>query len=61
MHLDWVTDIHAACIEARIPFFLKQLGTRLAAELGHRGKGHDIDEFPEHLRVRDYPRSFAAA
>jgi protein gp37 len=61
MDLDWATDLLDQCAEANVPFFLKQLGTRLASEMGHRGKGHELDDFPEHLRVREYPRTAAAA
>lgn len=61
MSIDWVTDLQRQCAAADVPFFLKQLGTRLAADLGRRGKGHDLNDFPEHLRIRDWPRRRAAA
>lgn len=61
MQLDWVSDLRRQCAQARVPFFLKQLGTRLAADLGKRGKGHDMEDFPAHLRVREWPQRRTAA
>lgn len=61
MRLEWVSHLHSQCAAANVPFFLKQLGNRLAADLGHRGKGHNLADFPEHLQIRDWPRPSAAA
>jgi protein gp37 len=61
MDIEWVTELQQQCAEADVPFFLKQLGTRLAQQLGRRGKGHELDDFPVHLRVREYPRASTAA
>jgi protein gp37 len=61
MDLSWVSDLLDQCVTANVAFFLKQLGTRLASDLGHRGKGDDLDEFPEHLQVREYPPTTVAA
>jgi protein gp37 len=61
MELDWVSDLLDQCTAANVPFFLKQLGTKLAADLGRRGKGHHLADFPEYLRIREYPKAPAAA
>jgi protein gp37 len=61
MQLSWVYDIRKQCSDARIPFFFKQLGTHLATELGRRGKGHDIEDLPAQLRVREWPQRQPAA
>ena len=55
MDLAWVEALAGRCAAAGVPFFLKQLGTRLAAELGARGKGHDLADLPPWLRIREYP------
>lgn len=56
MELAWVERLAGRCAGAGVPFFLKQLGTRLAAHLGGRGKGHDLAVIPPWLRIRQYPR-----
>lgn len=55
MQLDWVRDIRDRCAAAGVPLFVKQLGTVLARQLGAPGKGHDLDDIPADLRVREYP------
>jgi protein gp37 len=55
MRLDWVRDIRDRCVAAGVPFFFKQLGTVLARQLGAPGKGHDLDDLPADLRIREYP------
>lgn len=41
------------------PVFVKQMGTVLAKEKGYTSrKGDDMEEWPEHLRVRQYPQQF---
>ncbi len=54
MELAWVRDIIAQCRAARVPVFVKQLGSGWAKENGaqHR-KGGDMAEWPEDLRVRE--------
>jgi protein gp37 len=55
MDLAWARGIHNqchnwnACSPAIIPFFMKQLG-------GWPDKRHQLEQFPEDLRVREYPR-----
>lgn len=49
MDLDWADSLVQQCRAAGVPAFVKQLGSRW-------GKNHhDIDLFPEGLRVREYP------
>lgn len=55
MAADWVRSLRDQCAAADVAFFLKQTGVVLARQWGLSGKGHNIDEFPEDLRVRQYP------
>lgn len=48
MELDWARTIVRNCQDAGVPVFCKQLGSRWGRE------HHDIDQFPEDLRVREY-------
>lgn len=49
LELDWLRSLRDQCQQAGVAFFVKQLGSRW-------GKGHhDIDQFPEDLRIREYP------
>lgn len=76
----WAREIVAQCKAAKVPVFVKQLGSAPLIEMGvqelplHRTrfwrdglaqrmvydlndrKGGDINEFPEALRVREFPR-----
>jgi protein gp37 len=54
----WVEDILGQCRRARVAAYVKQLGTQWAAryESGHRA-GADPAEWPEWLRVREYPEN----
>lgn len=57
-NLKWIEKIVDDCKEAGIPVFVKQLGTYLSKELKLRDRhGGDIDEFPEHLKIREFPLS----
>lgn len=54
--LDWIEFIVAQCKEHSIPVFVKQLGTYLAKELKMSDRhGGNIDEFPKHLQIREFP------
>lgn len=44
---EWARTVRDQCAYARIPFFMKQAGSALAAEWGATGKGHDPAEWPE--------------
>lgn len=55
--LSWIEKIVADCKEQDVPVFVKQLGTYLAKRLGMSDRhGGNIDEFPEHLRIRQFPQ-----
>lgn len=47
MDLQWAVDIRQQCEYAKVPFFMKQL-SGLHPE-------HRLEEFPENLRVREWP------
>lgn len=55
--IEWIESIVNDCKEAGVPVFVKQLGTHLAKELKLKDKLHggDMEEWPEHLRVREFP------
>ncbi len=56
MKLEWAQQIVNDCREAGVPVFVKQLGNVLAKELGLKSrKGSDPAEWPESLRVREFP------
>jgi len=45
---DWARDIRDQCAQAGIPFFMKQGG-------GHPNKRDQMEDFPEDLRIREFP------
>ena len=67
--LQWARDVIRQCQAAGVPVFLKQLGARPVApgrwsrtpvwyDIHLRDhKGGDMSEWPEDLRVRQYPES----
>ncbi len=56
MNLDWVRLLIEQCREAGAKPFVKQLGTVWAREHGAKDHhGGNPDEWPEDLRVREYP------
>jgi protein gp37 len=67
LDLEWLTDIVAQCDFAGVPCFVKQLGRHpVAREKGvvtwpefdlRDRKGGDMAEWPEELRVRQFPRA----
>jgi len=50
MHPDWVRGIRDQCIAAGVPYFMKQMG-------GHPKKRANLEELPEDLRIREYPKN----
>ena len=46
--IEWARSIRDECKQSNIPFFMKQLG-------GHPDKRHDPAEWPEDLRVQEFP------
>ena len=56
MDLEWARELLKACKAAETPFFMKQLGTVVARELGaFDRKGGHFDRFPPELRRREMP------
>jgi protein gp37 len=54
--IEWIESIIDDCKENDIPVFVKQLGTHLSKKLGLKSRhGKDINEWPEHLRIRQFP------
>lgn len=55
--IEWIESIIDQCKSVGVPVFIKQLGTHLSKQmkLKHR-HGGDINEWPEHLRIREFPR-----
>ncbi len=54
--IEWIERIGNDCKEAGIPVFVKQLGTHLSKKLGLKDRhGGDMNEWPEHLRIRQFP------
>lgn len=51
----WIENIVDDCKAEGIAVFVKQLGTYLSKQLGLKDRhGGNIDEWPEHLRVREF-------
>lgn len=48
MELGWARDLYHQCFGAGVSFFMKQLG-------GHPVKRGELQQFPEDLRVRQFP------
>lgn len=54
--IEWIESIINQCRSARVPVFVKQLGTHMAKQLKLSDRhGGNIDEWPEHLRIREFP------
>jgi protein gp37 len=54
--LKWIEDIVSFCKREGIAVFVKQLGTHLSKEMKLSDRhGGDINEFPEHLQIREFP------
>lgn len=64
-NIDWVRSLVKQCKDASIPVFIKQMGSNpifsAADHPGHypyhciTGKGGNIEEFPKHLQIREFP------
>jgi protein gp37 len=60
MRLEWARALIRQCREARVPVFVKQVGRVAARGLGSRDpKGGRVEDWPEDLRVREFPAPFA--
>ena len=54
--LEWIRKIVDQCKKTETPVFVKQMGTHLSKELKMSDRhGGDINEFPEDLRIRQFP------
>lgn len=54
--ISWITDIIEQCRRAKVPCFVKQLGTHLSKELGYSDRhGGNMDEWAPELQVREFP------
>lgn len=49
--VEWARSLRDECAEAKVAFFMKQLG-------GHPNKRHDMSDFPDDLRIREFPDTF---
>lgn len=47
-NLDWARSVRDECRAAGVPFFMKQIG-------GHPDKRDALEDFPEDLRIREFP------
>lgn len=53
----WARDAIVAAREAGVPFYMKQMGSRLAKKHGLKDwRGEDPAEWPADLRIREFPR-----
>lgn len=50
MPLQWAANLRVKCRDYGIAYFLKQLG-------GNPDKRHNLEQFPEELRVREFPNA----
>jgi hypothetical protein len=61
MVLGWAKDLVGQCQAAGVPVFVKQLGAHPTNREGERcphikhKKGADMSEWPDELRVREFP------
>lgn len=59
MHLEWVRDIRDQCAASGTALFIKQLGARAYGRYSrlafHNSKAADPSEWPEDLRIRQWP------
>lgn len=63
-NVEWIRDIKNQCTLVRVPCFVKQLGTAAVkpdadhdfAPFPSTKKGGDMAEWPEDLRVREFPK-----
>jgi len=54
--LEWIEDIVQQCQSKGVKVFVKQLGTHLAKTMNLKDRtGSDINEFPEHLKLQQFP------
>lgn len=55
--IEWIEFIVNQCKKENVPVYVKQLGTHIAAHTFLKSRhGSDINEFPEHLKIREFPK-----
>lgn len=53
---EWIEELATDLAESGVQVFIKQMGTHLAKKLGYKDRhGGDINEWPYHLQVRNFP------
>jgi protein gp37 len=56
--IEWIEELAHSFGSCGVSVFIKQLGTYLSKQLKMSDRhGGDIDEFPEHLKIREFPRN----
>lgn len=56
--LSWINNIVLDCKKAKVPVFVKQLGTYLSKQLKLSDRhGGNIGDFPKHLQIRQFPKT----
>lgn len=56
--LEWIENVVKECKSKDKPVFIKQLGNHLAKEMNLKDRtGSDINEFPNSLQLRQFPRA----
>ena len=53
----WIQSIVNQCEQTGTPIFVKQLGSRSNLEV--KGKGDNLEEWPQSLRVQEFPSMFS--
>lgn len=56
--IEYIVDSYKDHLMNDVAIFVKQLGTHLAKQMGLKDRhGGNIDEWPEHLRIREFPNN----
>lgn len=55
--IEWIEELINSFSSCGVAVFVKQLGTYLSKKMGMSDRhGGNIDEFPEHLQIREFPK-----
>jgi protein gp37 len=54
--MDWARSLRDQCARYGMAFFMKQTGSVWAKAHGIPGKGDRLEDLPEDLRIRDFPK-----
>lgn len=56
--MEWIYKIINQCKDAGVPVFVKQMGTDISKRVGYKDRhGGDMEEWPEELQIRQFPKS----